>query len=59
MKGLSIAALITGLILAVSSGFVLGIMGIVALLWEYAVKPFIVTAAVLVPIGCVGVVAAV
>ena len=59
MKGLSIAALITGLILAVSSGFVLGIMGIVALLWEYAVKPFIVTAAVLVPIGCAGVVAAV
>ena len=59
MKGLSIAALITGLILAVSSGFVLGIMGTVALLWEYAVKPFVVTAAVLVPIGCAGMVAAV
>ena len=40
MKGLSIAALITGLILAVSSGFVLGIMGIVALLWEYAVDVY-------------------
>lgn len=59
LKGLSLAALITGLILALSSGFVLGIMGIVALLWDYAMKPFVVTAAVLVPIGGAGVVAAV
>lgn len=54
LKGLSLAALITGLILALSSGFILGIIGIVALLWDYAVKPFVVTAAVLVPIGAVG-----
>ena len=59
LKGLSLAALITGLILAVSSGFVLGIIGIVALLWDYAVKPFVVTAAVLVPIGVAGAVLAI
>ena len=59
LKGLSLVALITGLILALSSGFVLGIIGIVALLWDYAVKPFVVTAAVLVPIGAVGAVLAI
>lgn len=59
MKAGSIAALVVGLALAISCGFALGIVGVTALFLDSIVKPFAITASVLLPIGLMGVAAAI
>ena len=51
MKAGSITALVVGLALAISCGFALGIVGVTALFLDAIVKPFAITASVLLPIG--------
>ena len=52
MKAGSITALAVGLALAISCGFALGIVGVTALFLDSIVKPFAITASVLLPDGC-------
>ena len=59
MKAGSITALAVGLALAISCGFALGIVGVTALFLDSIVKPFAITASVLLPIGLMGVAAAI